>query len=61
MKTLLSIGHGYSAQALARRLTGWRIIGTTRTPEGVAELAATGIEARLWPGEPCPWPRRPIF
>ena len=54
MKTLLSIGHGYSAQALARRLKGWRIIGTTRTPEGVAELAATGIEARLWPGQPLP-------
>ena len=54
MKTLLSIGHGYTAQALARRLTGWRIIGTTRTPEGVAELAAQGIEARLWPGEDLP-------
>ncbi len=56
MNTLLSIGHGYSAQALARRLLpqGWRIIGTTRSPEGVAELAATGIEARLWPGEALP-------
>lgn len=54
MNTLLSIGHGYSAQALARRLDGWRIIGTTRTPEGVAELRATGIEARLWPGQPLP-------
>lgn len=56
MNTLLSIGHGYSAQALARRLLpeGWRIIGTTRTPEGVAALRATGIEARLWPGEPLP-------
>lgn len=56
MDTLLSIGHGYSAQALARRLLpeGWRIIGTTRTPEGVAALRATGIEARLWPGEPLP-------
>ncbi|NBZ86555.1 SDR family oxidoreductase [Stagnihabitans tardus] len=54
MKTLLSIGHGYSAQALARRLKGWRIIGTTRTPEGVAELAALGVEARLWPGQPLP-------
>jgi nucleoside-diphosphate-sugar epimerase len=54
MKTLLSIGHGYSAQALARRLDGWRIIGTTRTPEGVSELKAKGVEARLWPGEPLP-------
>ena len=56
MDTLLSIGHGYSAQALARRLLpeGWRIIGTSRTPEGVAALRATGIEACLWPGEPLP-------
>ena len=50
MKTLLSIGHGYSAQALARRLLpqGWRIIGTTRgDPEA---LRATGVEALTWPG-----------
>lgn len=52
MKTLLSIGHGYSAQALARRLLpqGWRIIGTTRTEEGAAALRATGVEALAWPG-----------
>ncbi len=57
MKTLLSIGHGYSAQALARRLLaptlladGWRIIGTTRTAEGAAALRETGIEALVWPG-----------
>ncbi|HAC50529.1 MAG TPA: NAD(P)-dependent oxidoreductase, partial [Sulfitobacter sp.] len=33
-KTLLSLGHGYSARALAARLIpqGWRIIGTTRSP-----------------------------
>lgn len=59
MNTLLSIGHGYSAQALARRLLpeGWRIIGTTRTEEGVAALRATGIEALLWPGEALPLDR----
>lgn len=52
MKTLLSIGHGYSAQALARRLLldGWRIIGTTRSEAGAAALRATGIEALVWPG-----------
>ena len=52
MKTLLSLGHGYSAQALAARLLplGWRVIGTTRSPEKVDLLTAAGIEAHLWPG-----------
>lgn len=52
MKTLLSLGHGYSAQALAARLLplGWRVIGTTRSPEKVGLLIAAGIEAHLWPG-----------
>lgn len=51
MNTLLSIGHGYSAQALARRLLpqGWQIIGTTRTEAGAKALRATGIEALVWP------------
>ena len=53
MNTLLSLGHGYSAQALARRLLpqGWHIIGTTRSAAGAAGLRATGIEALVWPGE----------
>jgi nucleoside-diphosphate-sugar epimerase len=52
MNTLLSIGHGYSAQALARRLLpqGWQIIGTTRTEAGAATLRATGVQALVWPG-----------
>ncbi len=51
--TLLSFGHGYSAQALARRLLpeGWRVIGTTRDPEKAETLRAQGVEARVWPGE----------
>lgn len=51
-KTLLSIGHGFSARALARRLIpqGWHIIGTTRSPEKMAGIAETGIEPLLWPG-----------
>lgn len=51
--TLLSFGHGYSAQALARRLLpeGWRVIGTTRGPEKAKRLRAQGVEARVWPGE----------
>ncbi|QEW22702.1 hypothetical protein LA6_004936 [Marinibacterium anthonyi] len=50
--TLLSFGHGFSAQALVPCLTGdWRIIGTTRSPDKAAQIAATGVETRLWPGD----------
>ncbi|MDH3264299.1 MAG: SDR family oxidoreductase [Paracoccaceae bacterium] len=51
--TLVSIGHGYSAEALDRRLLpqGWRVIGTTRSAERAARLRATGVEAVIWPGE----------
>lgn len=49
--TLLSLGHGYSAAALARRLgPGWRIIGTTRSAGKAARLAREGVEALVWPG-----------
>ncbi len=49
--TLLSIGHGYSAQALAGALLplGWRIIGTTRTEDKARAIRATGAEALLFP------------
>ena len=52
--TLLSLGHGYCAQALARRLMGggWRIIGTTRHPARMAAMAIEGVEPVLWPGTP---------
>jgi nucleoside-diphosphate-sugar epimerase len=51
-KTLLSLGHGYSARALARRLIpeGWTVIGTTRTPEKAERLRAEGVEPLVWPG-----------
>jgi nucleoside-diphosphate-sugar epimerase len=51
-KRLLSFGHGYSARALATRLVpeGWHIVGTTRSPDKMAEIAATGVEPLLWPG-----------
>lgn len=51
--TLLSLGHGYSAQALARRLIaqGWRVIGTTRSPEKAVRLRAERVEPLIWPGE----------
>ncbi|GHC55721.1 SDR family oxidoreductase [Neogemmobacter tilapiae] len=51
-KTLLSLGHGYTAQALARRLLplGWTVIGTSRSAEQVATLEGPGVEMLLWPG-----------
>ena len=50
--TLISFGHGYSAQALARRLVplGWRVIGTTRNEDKLSAMMAEGVEPRLWPG-----------
>lgn len=49
-KHLISFGHGYSAQALASVLLpqGWRIWGTTRSADGAARLAATGITPVIW-------------
>lgn len=48
--TLLSLGHGYSARALAPRLIadGWRVLGTTRDPGKLNALRETGIEPVLW-------------
>lgn len=53
MNTLLSLGHGYCAQALARLLVpqGWQVIGTTRDPARARALAADGVEPLLWPVE----------
>lgn len=56
MKTLLSIGHGYSAQALARLLIpqGWVVIGTTRSADRARAFAAEGVEPLLLPGTLAP-------
>lgn len=53
MNTLLSLGHGYSADALARRLIaqGWSVIGTTRDPDKAARMQVRGITPLLWPGD----------
>ncbi|MDP4033875.1 MAG: SDR family oxidoreductase [Pseudorhodobacter sp.] len=50
---LLSLGHGYSAQALARRLLprGWRVIATTRSVAKATALRQTGVTPLLWPGD----------
>jgi len=56
MNTLLSLGHGYSAQALARLLIpqGWQVIGTTRNPARAEAFRAEGVEPLLLPGSLAP-------
>jgi nucleoside-diphosphate-sugar epimerase len=53
MSTLLSLGHGYSARALARLLVaqGWRVIGTTRNRTKADQFRDEGVEPFLWPGD----------
>ena len=55
-KVLLSIGHGFSARALAPLLLadGWRVIGTTRSKKKAEALQATGVEPLIWPGNALP-------
>lgn len=52
-KTLLSIGHGFSARALTPLLLqrGWTVIGTTRSETKLKQLEETGVVPMLWPGE----------
>jgi nucleoside-diphosphate-sugar epimerase len=46
---LLSMGHGYSARALAARLVaGWRLVGTTRDPDKPAAMRREGVAPVLW-------------
>ncbi|RMD47980.1 MAG: SDR family oxidoreductase [Alphaproteobacteria bacterium] len=51
---MLIVGCGYTGTAFGRALAadGWKVVGTTRSAEGAADLRAAGIEPRLWPGEP---------
>lgn len=51
---LLTLGHGYSAAAVARLLVprGWRVIGTTRHEARLPDLAAQGVTGAVWPGQP---------
>lgn len=65
MTTLLAIGLGYSANAVARRFApsssreavgqlrnsaGWRIIGSARGEDGLADIRASGCEAVAFDG-----------
>ena len=56
MNTLLSLGHGYSASALAARLIplGWTVIGTCRDPSRAEGLRAAGVEPLMWPADLAP-------
>ena len=56
MSVLLSLGHGYSARALAHQLIaeGWRVIGTTRSATKAKAFRAEGVEPLLWPGDIAP-------
>ncbi|MFT5869403.1 MAG: nucleoside-diphosphate-sugar epimerase [Paracoccaceae bacterium] len=50
---LFSLGHGYSARALAALLIpmGWEVIGTTRSTDKAADLAQQGVMPRIFPGD----------
>ncbi|MGR3436628.1 MAG: SDR family oxidoreductase [Shimia sp.] len=51
---LVSIGHGYSAQALGDLLLAedWgRVVATTRSADKAASLRARGLDVRIWPGD----------
>lgn len=52
-RTLLSLGHGYSARELAKTLLadGWTVIGTTRSEDKAEDIRATGAESAIWPGD----------
>lgn len=56
MTTLLSLGHGYTASALAARLIpmGWTVIGTCRTPSRATALRTAGVEPLFWPADLAP-------
>jgi nucleoside-diphosphate-sugar epimerase len=48
-QTLLSIGHGYAAQAAQAHLPPeWRILGTTRSPARAQDFSDQGLSPVLW-------------
>ncbi|MEM7423056.1 MAG: SDR family oxidoreductase [Pseudomonadota bacterium] len=57
-KFLLSFGHGYSAQALTRKLApqGWQMAGTSRSAARAADIRRSSAEPLVWPGtDIMPW------
>ena len=53
MNTLLTLGHGYSASAVAARLIpqGWTVIGTCRDADRANAMRAAGVQPLMWPGD----------
>lgn len=47
-RCLLSLGHGYTARALAAGLGGWRLLGATRDPAKAAAMRRDGVAPVLW-------------
>ena len=56
MNTLLCLGYGYSAAALAALLVpqGWAVIGTIRDPLAAANLVSQGVEPLILPADLAP-------
>ena len=52
MKHLYCFGMGYSAQALARRLSGpeWEITGTARSENGCSQIENSGFNSIVFDG-----------
>ena len=52
-KSLLCIGYGFSARALAPVLQnlGWSITGTTRNPARIPEMLNEQVKPIIWPGD----------
>lgn len=50
MAHLFCFGYGLSAQALARvvKAEDWQISGTSRDPDKIAAMAASGVNGHLW-------------
>jgi nucleoside-diphosphate-sugar epimerase len=48
MPVLLTLGHGYSAAALAATLPDWRRLGTTRSADRAAAMRTAGVEPVDW-------------
>lgn len=44
----LMLGHGYSAAALAARLAGWHVLGTTRSADRASAMRSAGVEPVDW-------------
>ncbi|MEM8771718.1 MAG: SDR family oxidoreductase [Pseudomonadota bacterium] len=53
LKRLLCFGYGYTARTLVNRLkpdAAWRFVGTTRSHDKAAEIAADGVSPIIWDG-----------